>query len=199
MHLPHQAVLGACEELAGKLNINPEELQDALYFLHHHMGMLLYYPEIEALKDTVICDQQVVYDSTSNLIRNTFTFEKVGEKLSKQFKEKAQFSLKDVKKATSEHTDNLIPLGKLVKLLESRNVLTVIPPTSSSAAETRQEPVYFMPCVLRNAKPGELSIRASSSDSDPAPLMLRYNCGYVPVGVFPVMIASSLSKLRVGS
>ena len=153
--------------------------------------MLLYYPDIEALKDTVICGQQVVYNSTSNLIRNTFTFEKVGKQANEKFREKAQFSLKDVKKATSEHTDDLIPLGKLVKLLENRNILAVKP---ASEGDSTREPIYFMPCVLRNAPPRELSICASSSDSDPAPLMLRYNCGYVPVGVFPAMITNLISQ-----
>ena len=78
-----------CEEIAGKLRINPKELQDALWFLHHYIGTILYYPDIESLKDTVICDIQVVFDSASNLIKNTFNFQKVGHKSSQQFKEKA--------------------------------------------------------------------------------------------------------------
>ena len=40
--------LQKCEELAGKLNIGPEELQEALWFLHHCVGLLLYYPELDA-------------------------------------------------------------------------------------------------------------------------------------------------------
>ena len=56
---------------------------------------------------------QVVCNSASNLIRNTFTFEKVGPSVSERFWDKAQFSLKDVKVAT----DDLILLKKLVKLL----------------------------------------------------------------------------------
>ena len=187
--------LKECEKLAKKAGISRSELQEALWFLHHRVGVLLYYPEVEALKGTVICDIQVVFDSASNLIRNTFTFDKVGKSLSEKFREKAQFSLRDVVKATSGHTDALIPLDSLVKLLEYLGILTAIPPTPS--ADVRGEPTYFMPCVLKSARASELSV-PSCSDSDPAPLILRYDCGYVPVGVFPSMMTNLVSQQRVG-
>ena len=185
--------LKECEKLAKKAGISRSELQEALWFLHHRVGVLLYYPEVEALKGTVICDTQVVFDSASNLIRNTFTFDKVGKSLSEKFREKAQFSLRDVVKATSGHTDALIPLENLVKLLEYLGILTAIPPTPS--ADVHGEPTYFMPCVLKSARASELSV-PSCSDSDPAPLILRYDCGYVPVGVFPSMITNLVSQQR---
>ena len=187
--------LKECEKLAKKAGISQSELQEALWFLHHRVGVLLYYPEVEALKGTVICDIQVVFDSASNLIRNTFTFDKVGKSLSKKFREKAQFSLRDVVKATSGHTDSLIPLDSLVKLLEYLGILTAIPPTPS--ADVDGEPTYFMPCVLKSARASELNV-PSCSDSDPAPLILRYDCGYVPVGVFPSMITNLVSQQREG-
>ena len=189
--------LEECEKLAKKAGISRSELQEALWFLHHRVGVLFYYPEVEALKGTVICDIQVVFDSATNLIRNTFTFDKVGKSFSKKFREKAQFSLGDVVKATSGHTDALIPLENLVKLLEYLGILTAIPPTSTPSADVDGEPTYFMPCVLKSARASELSV-PSCSDSDPAPLILRYDCGYIPVGVFPSMITNLVSQQREG-
>ena len=187
--------LEECNKMARKLNIGPEELQEALWFLHHCVGLLLYYPKLEALKTTVICDIQLVFDSAFNLIKNTFTFEKVGPRASEEFKEKAQFSLRDLKKATLKHTDDLIPLEKLVKLLEHLNILTPLPhPQPSAATRSPPEPTYFMPCVLKSARASELSI--TRSKSDPAPLMLRYQCGYTPLGVFPAMITNLVSRQR---
>ena len=152
--------LSECEKLAGKLKISQDELQDALWFLHHRVGVLLYYPDVEALKDTVICQMQVVFDSTSNIIKKTFTFDEVGQRASKEFREKGQFSLKDVKEATSSYTatDSLIPLEKLVMLLEHLSVLTPIPSTSSEDSRHTPELTYFMPCVLKSARASELSI-----------------------------------------
>ena len=176
--------LTECEKLGGYLNINPEELQHALWFYHHCIGVHLYYPDV--LKDTLICDIQVVFDSATNLIKNTFT-DGVSERVYQNFKEKAQFSLEDLKKATSSYTDNLIPLEKLVKLLEHLGMLTVVPKVCA------MEPTYFMPCVLQSARADELKI-PSRRDSDPAPLIMRFNCGYVPMGLFPAMITNLVSQ-----
>ena len=183
--------LQKCEELAVKLNIGPEELQEALWFLHHCVGLLLYYPELDALKGTVICDIQVVFDSASNLIKNTFTFDKVGQRIFEKFTEKAHFSQTDLEKAALQQTDKLLPLQNLVKLLEHLSILTPLP---HSPADSIQEPTYFMPCVLKSARASELTV--ARSNSDPAPLMLRYQCGYVPVGVFPAMITNLVSHQR---
>ena len=183
--------LQTCVELAGKLNIDPEELQEALWFLHHCVGLLLYYPELDALKDTVICDIQVVFDSASNLIKNTFSFDKVGQRIFKKFTEKAHFSQTDLEKAALKQTDSLLPLQNLVKLLEHLSILTPLP---RSPADSMQEPTYFMPCVLKSARASELTV--DRSNSDPAPLMLCYRCGYVPVGVFPAMITNLVSHQR---
>ena len=181
--------LAMCEGIARKLNIGPEELQEALWFLHHCVGLLLYYPELKALKNTVICDIQVVFDSASNLIKNTFTFDKVGERISEKFSEKGLFSQADLEKAALSQTDDLLPLQNVVTLLEHLSILTSLKPTDGS-----QEPSYFMPCVLKSARTEDLSV--IRSDSDPAPLMLRYQCGYVPVGVFPAVITNLVSKQR---
>ena len=120
--------LNECEKLAKKVGISPSELQEALWFLHHRVGVLLYYPEVEALEGTVIIDIQIVFDSATSLIRRTFTFDKVGKYLSMKFREKAQFSLQDVLKAISDHTDTLLPPKNLVKLLEYLGILTALPP-----------------------------------------------------------------------
>ena len=182
--------LGECEELARTLGISQKELQDALWFLHHRIGVLLYYPEVEALKGTVICQIQVVFDSTTNLIKKTFTFGNVGQAVSERFREKAQFFLQDVKAAMSDHTSELLPPEKLVQLLEYLSILT---PTPSSGGVSTTQPTYFMPCVLKSARASDLRL-PSSSKRDPPPLMLRYDCGYVPVGVFPSLITSLVSS-----
>ena len=185
--------LEECEKLAQKVKINPHELQDALWFLHHRVGILLYYPQLEALKATVICDMQVVFDSATNLIKNTFTFSKVGQSVREKFRETAQFSLKEVKDATSSTTDALISLEKLVQLLEYLGILTAIPMPLSKG----QEPTYFMPCVLKSARASSLKT-CSYSDTDPAPLMLRFDCGYIPIGIFPSMIVNLVSQKSGG-
>ena len=196
--------LEECRKIASKVGISSEELEEALWFLHHRIGALLYYPEVESLKDTVICEVQVLYDSASRLITSTYVYSDSEEEFSdleelfswsnkkeiaaeKEFRKKAQFSMKDMKEAL--YTDELIPLEKLVDLLEHLNILTTIVTFTSDGVK---ELKFFMPCMLLCATPTQLSI--SLKPSDPALLLIRYECGYVPMGMFPAMITNLVSQ-----
>ena len=194
-----------CHEIGDRLKV--KDTDEALWFLHHCVGILMHFPEIEEIKDIVICDPQVIFDSVTNLILNSFTFEKVSKQACDKFQETGQFSFKDIQRiAKSLKTDSL-PLPKLVKLLEYLNIIAPIksggPLPSSSLplspglrpqSDTYQEEnvVYFMPAVLRHAKEEELHVKQNSTD--PAPLMIRFKCDFVPIGVFCAMIASLVAQ-----
>ena len=92
------ASLQSVLQLAGELGMPEEETKLALWFLHHYAGVLMYFPKLEELKDTVICDTQIVYDSATNLIVNTFRFGQVSMAASERFRETGQFSLEDIRK-----------------------------------------------------------------------------------------------------
>ena len=200
------ASLGSVLQLAGDLGMSERETKSALWFLHHHAGVLMYFPNLTELKDTVICDTQVVYDSATNLIVDTFRFGEVGQAASERFTETGQFSLDDIGKATASVSGDYIPLVKLVKLLEHLNIIAPITPTestSSRSSSTQSSKVaYFMPCVLQNAGREELdkwwksSSKRLSLTSSPAPLFIHYTCGFSPIGVFPAMIANLASKQK---
>ena len=166
------------------------EAKLALWFLHHYAGVLMYFPKLKELKDTVICDTQVVYDSTTNLIVNTFKFESVSMAASERFRETGQFTLEDIREVTTQVSGDYISLLKLVKLLEHLNIITPITPSLTSSKSS--EVSYFMPCVLQNVTHEELNKwwESNSSPHSPAPLFIRYDCGFSLIGVFPAMIAN---------
>ena len=190
------ASLWSVLQLAGDLGMSERETKSALWFLHHHAGVLMYFPNLAELKDTVICDTQVVYDSATNLIVDTFKFCKVGQAASERFRKTGQFSLEDIGKATASVSGDYIPLVKLVKLLEHLNIIASITLTesaSSRSSSTQSSKVaYFMPCVLENAVREELDKwwETTSSPLSPAPLFIRYECGFSLIGIFPAMIAN---------
>ena len=190
------ASLGSVLQLAEELGMSERETKSALWFLHHHAGVLMYFPNLAELKDSVICDTQVVYDSATNLIVDTFRFCKVGKAASERFRKTGQFSLEDIGKATASVSGDYIPLVKLVKLLEHLNIIAPITPTesTSSRSSSTQSPkvAYFMPCVLQNAVREELDKwwKTTSSPLSPAPLFIRYECGFSLIGIFPAMIAN---------
>ena len=190
------ASLGSVLRLAGDLGMSERETKSALWFLHHHAGVLMYFPNLAELKDTVICDTQVVYDSATNLIVDTFRFGKVCQAASERFRKTGQFSLEDIGKATASVSGDYIPFGNLVKLLEHLNIIAPITPTesTSSRSSSTQSPkvAYFMPCVLQNAVREEQDKwwETTSSPLSPAPLFIRYKCGFSLIGIFPAMIAN---------
>ena len=168
-----------CEKLARSLNIT-QNLQDVLWFFHHCIGLHLYYPDI--LGDTLICDIQVVFDSASNLIRHIYELD--NKPAQENFRKMGRFSLEDVMEATSKYRDNLIPFDKLVELLAYLGMLTLIPRTTE----------YFMPCVLKSARDDQLEIPCTNcSESGPAPLIIYFKSGYLPMGIFPAMITKLTS------
>ena len=187
------ASLQSVLQLAAELGISEEEAKSALQFLYHYAGVLMYFPQLEVLKDMVICDTQVVYDSATNLIVNTFKFGQVSRAASERFRKTGQFSLKDIRGATENVSGDFIPIHKLVKLLEHLNIIAPIVEPNPQHSSLKPEIAYFMPCVLQNATHAELDKWWSANSTQqpyPAPLFIRYKCGYVPIGVFPAMIAS---------
>ena len=177
-----------CEEIAGNLKISKEELQHALWFLHHSVGSLLYYPEVEELKDTVICKVEAMYGSVTNFIAKIYKCKAKNWQAYQKFRKEGQLSLKQVEEATSGAP---IPQHKLFKLMQHLNMITIASPSLSDSST--KDPTYFMPCILNSARSTALSVPVAI-DGKPPPLMLCYKCGYTPVGVFPAMITNLVSR-----
>ena len=187
------ASLNDCHQLARQLHMPSKETKIALWFLHHYAGVLMYFPDLPELEDTIICDTQIIYDSVTNLIINTFKFGSVSKWASERFRETGQFSLEDIRGATSKVSGDYIPLNQLVKLLEHLNIIAPIFQDNSHPSQTKaiqsSKVTYFMPCVLQNASCEELTIYSNCNPNLPASLMIRYKCGFVPLGIFPAIIA----------
>jgi len=205
----HTLSLLQCHEIGNRLEV--KDTDEALWFLHHCIGTLMHFPDVEEIKDVVICDPQVVFDSVTDLILNSFNLEKVSKSACDKFKETGQFRFKDIQKIAKNSKSDTLPLPQLVKLLEYLNIIARIPEchscstTSSTSSvppstgltmqsDTYQEEklVYFMPAVLRHAKEEELYVK--QNPTDPTPLIIRFKCGFVPVGVFCAVIASLVAQ-----
>lgn len=178
-------LLSQCEVLAKNVNIGSEELQTALWFLHHGLGVLLYYP-VDGLSNTVFCKVQAVYKSVTNLIKKTYIAQHVQhEPALDDFTKLGIFSLEEIENAPESSTS--IPRHLLVQLLEHLNIITRSPSTLSPIGI---ENPYLMPCKLRCTRE-PISI---PSEGSPEPLMLYFKCGFTPVGVFPAMITKLFSQ-----
>ena len=194
MNKARTASMKSVLELSSQFNMSAYETKAALWFLHHHAGVVMYFPDVPLLEDLVILDTQVVYDSVTFLILRAMNFDNVGHASSKKFRETGQFVLKDLVAAMDRVSGgDLIPPKKLIALLKFLHIIALIsrgPYTHSSAED--QDVVYLMPCVLPTASKHQLD----TIFNDPgrplhvAPLLVRYKCGFVPLGIFPALVAN---------
>ena len=46
--------------------------------VHHRVGLLMHYPEVNGLGDVVIIPLQVIFDHITSLITSQFTFREIG-------------------------------------------------------------------------------------------------------------------------
>ena len=205
MNKARTASMKSVLKLSSQFNMSAYETKAALWFLHHHAGVMMYFPNVPLLEDLVILDNQVVYDSVTFLILRAMSFDNVGQASSKKFRETGQFELKDLvasmacaseKREESLNID-LIPPMKLIALLK---FLHIVAPISGdlrthSSAE-KQEVVYLMPCVLRIASQHQFDAIFNDLRRPlrAAPLMIRYKCGFVPLGIFPALIAALVCR-----
>ncbi len=132
----------------------------------------------------------MVFDAATYLVQNTFTFNKVGKFAADNFKKYAQFTISDLKKATENKLDDLLSMEMIVTLFEHHNILAPLPVT-----KYREEITYFMPSILRSATKDELKNIPISADV--APLVYRYKCGYLPLGVFSSLIVGLVSNTKL--
>ena len=192
------ASMECCLELSSLFDMSHYETKVALWFLHHHAGVMMYFPNALGLEDLVIIDIQVVYDSVTNLILRAMSFDRVGQVIAEKFRRTGQFVLRDLIEATGSASGDLIPPFKLVALLEFLHIIgrVVISHSSDRSCDRDIEVVYIMPCVLRIAKKNVLDAvyNDTSRPHSIAPLMVRYKCGFVPIGVFPAMVASLIGN-----
>ena len=182
-----------CLSIASECGIDTrDELNEALWFLHTKVGILRYFENVKELSDLVILEPQLIYGNITELISSTFIFKQAGPYAAKQFRKLGMFSLSTIEsltKTSAVSTEHLTSL-KLVKLLEHLHIIAPIRDAGGNVTR------YFMPCVLSHA-----AISASTGDGDRCgipPLLVTFQCGYCPKGVFSALTVHLISKLNNG-
>ena len=169
-----------CFEVAKQCGITTrEELDEALYFIHSKMGLIRYFP-YEGVKDLVVINPQFLFDKVTDLIVDTFTFEKAGKQLTQSFKQKGIFSLSEFEKISSRKVSkSIITPFQFGLLLEQ---LRIMAPFQMSKKRK-----YFFPCALAHAHAIEKTPRQSLSHTSPQ-LLIAFECGYCPKGLAGALI-----------
>ena len=178
--------LSYCYRVAKECGIKNTEFLSALWYLHHRVGHIMYYPEVEGLKDVVITNIQLIFDCTTELVTSCFTFKQFKHpSVYERFAKNGKFLESDLEKVSLKESGAPFSSKTLVSLL--KHLYIVAGPFASDNGNC-----YFMPCALKPAAVNDL-VRDESSIG-PVPLLIYFECGYTPVGVFCCLVIYLLSQ-----
>ena len=173
--------IGSC------FGISQEIIEVVLKHFHNYFGTILFYPDISRLSRWVICDANVIFKPISQLIAASFG-ENTDYVLAERIHQSGQFSLSVMERVVAlieEHPVE-IPALAIIDLLKHHNIISELQTHDAST-------IYFMPCLLRP----DIKIIEETPEQihklDPAPLVIQFPFGCIPVGLFPALIVQ-LSK-----
>ena len=196
-----------CFEVARQCGITSrEELNEALWFLHTKVGLIRHFQgeELEDLQEIVIQDPQVLFDRITDLVVETFTFDKASPVVREDFKKKGIFPFSTFEKVSAS-SDHLLTPFRLVKLLEHLHIIAPL-----EKEEEKEEKKYFMPCILAHAQPAEPTSlferisraftavfrRSAEQSPNSSSLLVGFRCGYCPKGLFAALVVYLLANAR---
>ena len=157
-----------CFQVAQQCGIDSEdELHNALWFLHTKMGVIRYFQHGDVSK-IVIIDPQLLFDKITDLIINTFTFDK-GTRLNDEFMKKGLFSIEDLSRINTTQ-DPLLTHLRFIDLLEHLRIVVPLPDRKR----------YLIPCVWTHA---DKALCPPKQHSAVPTLAIIFDCGYCPKGV----------------
>ena len=182
--------LTQCKVIAKRLSM-PTSVEEAIWFFHHNIGSLMHYSNIPSMKDTVICNPQIIFDSISKLIIDKFqkASRAITEGEIEQFHQKGLFTLSDIQDTTEHPQSSLLELNQLVDVLKHHNVLAEV------KQDAQSEPKFIMPAVMKYASESDLHSPSSTLEASPSPIFIHFAGGFVPFGVFCAGVARLIAQL----
>ena len=212
-----------CFKVARQCGITSrEELNEALWFLHTKVGLIRHFQGegLEDLQEIVIQDPQVLFDRITDLVVETFTFDKADPVVREDFKKKGIFPFSTFEKISAS-SDHLLTPSRLVKLLEHLHIIAPLEKEVEKEEEEKgkeeegedeeeMEKRYFMPCILAHAQPAEVGSwlewisrafsavfrRSAEQSPNNSSLLVGFRCGYCPKGLFAALVVYLLANAR---
>ena len=158
------------------------ELNSALSFIHSRLGLVRYF-DIEGLNNLVVIDLQILFDTITRLLVDTFVSSNAEVNEIEEFKKRGIFSMKSLERISNKNkyqSGEKIPLNWLLHLLNHLGVAV-------SFRDRKGEIKYFFPSVLCHA-PQQLPKQPSSCPINVPPLQVAFESDFCPRGIFGGLI-----------
>ena len=189
---PGVCTLAECTELAVDCGIQAADIITVLRYFHENLGTILYYEEVDSLKEFVICNPDVLFSGISRLV--TVSFAGSGEKYTaaKKIRETGEIPPHVLPKDTPLTPDCPLTNQHLIDLLTHFKLITHL--------GDDDDPSLFMPCLL-NPDPNTLSLLTSEkkyiAKVSPPPLLVFFKGAFIPVGVFSALMVELSKKWKL--
>lgn len=185
--------LSQCKLIAKRLSM-PTPVHEALWFFHNNVGSVLYYPDIPSVQDVVISNPQVIFDSITTIIINKFCSKNRSLKPGEvdEFHRKGLFSLSQIEEETEKQRNDLLTPKQLVDILKHLSLLAEVKEDEEESTPGQlSETKFIIPAVLKYATKEELE---PPSSCEATPLLIHFEAGFVPFGVFSAIIAQMIAR-----
>ena len=198
-----------CVQIANKLHIKEMQLQSLLSRMHKVLGVVIYFPEVEQLKDIVICDPAVVYKGISELIFHSFD-ERFHPKLCLRFKKWGVFLTSELKQQHKTQKECQLQLDKLLILLQHLGVIAPVDaiecaesdqsvgkPEDEEETDHTVHSQYVIPCMLDDTEEAKLKVVIQEAQMCYIePLRVFFKCGFAPMGGFCYLLTKLITNYR---
>ena len=150
------------------------ELNDALLFIHHRLGLVRYF-SVKELNNLVIIDPQILFDTITKLIVETFTSDHANPKEIDEFQQRGIFSMEVMNKITSKYfSDSQLPFKWALKLLNHLGIAAFF-------TDRKGEQKCFFPSAICHA-PEQQDSNVSNYliIKPPPPILIAFKSGFCP-------------------
>ena len=173
--------LHQCTALAIECGIEKVHVPEVLEYFHHNLGTVLYYKDVPKLNEIVICDPNILFQSITYLITASFGGIKDCHDWAKKIRTTGEIPDFLINNTISQSKDSPLTVEHLLNLLTHYNVITKM---SYGENETVK---YFMPCLLLPDPQFNITT-VTPNQLKSQPLLIKFEGGYIPVGVFSALI-----------
>ena len=179
--------------LAAEHGIEGDDVFRLLHFLHLRIGIVRYY-DVDGLRDIVVIEPQVLFNTITDLVISTFSCEALTRQEVDEFEREGLMSssvlecvmnneeMKGILPASAFEgkcfSDDKISSETFLQLLVRLRIITPI------ATPEGKEVKYFIPCVLNHVPESS----GEDVETDILPLHVKFQCRHCPKGVFGVLV-----------
>ena len=171
-----------CFTIAQECGISDRaELNNALVFIHTRLGLLRYFC-VEELNRLVVIDPQILFDTITKLIVETFTSDHAKINEIEEFQKRGILSMKVMERISKKkHSDTQLPFKWLLKLLNHLGIAAFF-------IDRNGERKCFFPSVLCHTPEQQPNQSLDCSVIPPPPILIAFKSGFCPRGIPSALI-----------